>query len=180
MGETNRFRPRGLAAGLALGAALAASLAAQPAGAQAKAYNAADAAIVANALRTLAGGNAAAALALRAQAQDPAAKKLIAWYVFVRKDGRGDFAEVAAFLKENPHWPAMDYVARTADRSITPTTRADLLLAWFADRLPETGEGTIDAYAALKSQGKTKEALDLLRRAWTRIRLTDTEEAEIL
>jgi soluble lytic murein transglycosylase len=71
-------------------------------------------------------------------------------------------------------------VERTADRSITPTTRADLLLAWFADRLPETGEGLIDAHAALKGQGKAKEAVDLLRRAWAAIRLTDAEEAEIL
>lgn len=176
MGERRRLRSSGLAAALLFGALGAAP----PAAAQTKAYNSADAVIVGNALRTLAAGNAPAALALRAQAQDPAARKLIAWYAFVRKDARADFAEVSAFLNENPHWPAMDYVARTADRSITPKTRADLLLAWFADRLPETGEGMLDAYAALKSQGKEKEAVDLLRRAWARIRLTDHEEAEIL
>ena len=176
VGERRRFRSSGLAAALLLGA-LAAVL---PAAAQTKAYNPADAAIVGNALRTLAAGNAPAALALRAQAQDPAARKLIAWYVFVRKDARADFAEVTAFLEDNPHWPAMDHVARTADRSITPKTRADLLLAWFGDRLPVTGEGMMDAFAALKSQGKEKEALDLLRRAWARIRLTDHEEAAIL
>jgi soluble lytic murein transglycosylase len=164
---------------LALGA-LWVVFVAQSADAQTKAYDAADAVVVANALRTLAAGNPAGALALRAQAQDPAAKKLIAWYVFVRKDARADFAEVSAFLRENPHWPAMNYVARTADRSITPTTRADPLLAWFADRLPETGEGLMDAHAALARQGKAKEATDLLRRAWARIRLTDAEEAEIL
>jgi soluble lytic murein transglycosylase len=174
VGISHRFGLRGIALALCALASL------QPAAAQNKAFNPNDAAVVANALRALNGGNPAAALALRAQAQDPAAKKLIAWYVFVRKDGRADFAEVATFLKENPHWPAMDYVARTADRSITPQTRADLLLAWFEHRLPETGEGLLDAYAALKSQGKAKEALDLLRRAWPTIRLTDTEEAEIL
>ncbi len=179
----NQHRKRGVAAGLAFAAATLGAVAiaiALPVAAQTKGYNPADAAVVANALRILAGGNAAAALALRAQAQDPAAKKLIAWYVYVRKDGRADFAEVAAFLKDNPHWPGMDHAARTADRSITPATRTDLLLAWFADRLPETGEGVIDTYAALKSQGKEKEALDLLRRSWARVRLTDAEEAEIL
>ncbi len=176
MGEQHRSGLGRTAAALALGAMLAA----EPASAQTKAYNAADAAVVANALRAIVGGNPAAALALRAQAQDPAAKKLIAWYVYSRKDGRGDFAEVAAFLKENPHWPAMDYVARTADRSITPKTPAALLLAWFAHRLPETGEGLMDAYAALKSQGREKEALDLLRRSWARIRLTDAEIDAIL
>jgi soluble lytic murein transglycosylase len=175
----NWHRIRGMAAALALCAAALGALA-HPAAAQAKAFNPADAAVVASALRTLAGGNAAAALALRAQAQDPAARKLIAWYVFVRKDARSDFAEVSAFLEAHPHWPALDYVARTADRSITPKTRADLLLAWFSDRLPETGEGMLDTHAALKAQGKEKEALDLLRRAWARIRLTDAEEAEIV
>lgn len=178
VGQGQRNGTRGAA--FALGALIAAALAPHPAAAQAKAYNPADVAVVANALRALAGGNPAAALALRAQAQDPAAKKLIAWYVFVRKDTHADFAEVSAFLKQNAHWPAMDYVARTADRSITAATRADLLLDWFADRLPETGEGLMGAYAALKAQGKAKEALDLLRRAWGEIRLTDAEEAEIL
>ncbi|MFO0986746.1 MAG: lytic transglycosylase domain-containing protein [Alphaproteobacteria bacterium] len=175
MGEPGRYRHRGLAAALILGA-----LAAVPAAAQTKGFNPADAAVVGNALRALSGGNIAAALALRAQAQDPAARKVIAWHAFGRKDARADFAEVAAFLKENAHWPAMDHVARTADRSITAKTRADLLLAWFADRLPETGEGLMEAVAALKSQGKEKESLDLLRRSWARIRLTDVEEAEIM
>ena len=176
VGERRRYWPCAPAAALIAGALAAAP----PALAQAKAYNPADAAVVSNALRALAVGNAPAALALRAQAQDPAARKLIAWYAFVRKDARADFAEVAAFLRDNPHWPAMDYVARTADRSITAKTRADLLLAWFADRLPETGGGLMEALAALKAQGKEKEALDLLRRSWARIRLTDAEEAEIM
>lgn len=170
----------GMAGALALGALLAPP----PAAAQAKAFVPGDAAVVANAIRLLNGGNTAAALALRARAQDPAAKKLIAWYVFSRRDGgrdrRGDFAEVAAFAKDNPLWPASEQILRTADRSITPTTRADLLLAWFANRLPDTGDGLLDAVAALKAQGKAKAAQDLLRRAWARIRLTDAEEAEIL
>jgi len=184
VGEEHRNRFGGVAAALALGALLAAELAAHPAAAQTNAYNPADAAVVANALRMLAGGNAAAALALRAQARDPAAKKLIVWHTLVRDDGareRGvDFGEIAAFIKENRHWPASDRLVRAAERSIMLTTGADLLLAWFADRLPETDEGLLDACAALKSQGKAKEATDLLRRSWARMRLTDAEEAEIL
>ncbi|HEY7607715.1 MAG TPA: lytic transglycosylase domain-containing protein [Alphaproteobacteria bacterium] len=176
MGEKFRIGIGGVAAGLALGAALLAL----PATAQTKAYNPADAGVVANALRLLASGNTEGALALRAQAQDPAAKKLIAWYAYSRRAGHGDFAEIAAFIKDNPHWPALDKIAHAADRSIALQTRADLLLAWYATRLPETGDGLMEAVAALKAQGKAKEAVELLRRAWARIRLTDAEEAEIL
>lgn len=166
----------GVAGAWAVGALLIAA----PAGAQNRAFMAGDAAVVANALLSVNNGNPAAALALRARTQDMAARKLIAWYAFSRRDGRGEFAEVAAFMRENPHWPLPELIARTADRSITPQTPAAVLLAWFSDKLPETGEGLLDTVAALKAQGKAKEAMELLRRFWVRIRLTDTEEAEIL
>jgi soluble lytic murein transglycosylase len=177
VGEFRRFGGRGLfACALALGVTAPSA----PATAQSSAYMAADAAVVGNAIRAINAGNPAAALALRAQAQDPAAKKLIAWYVFSRRDARGDFAEITTFLRENPRWPALDYVARAADRSITAKTPAAQILAWFAHRLPETGDGLMDAVAALKAQGKAEEAQSLLRRAWARLRLTDAEEAELL
>jgi soluble lytic murein transglycosylase len=171
-------RIKGIVGGLALGAVLSAA----PASAQTSAFDAADAAVVGSAIRAINAGNPAGALALRAQARDPAAKKLIAWYVFSRRDagGAGDFAEITAFLRDNPRWPALEYVARAADRAITLKTPADQILAWFANRLPETGDGLLDAVAALKAQGKAQEALELLRRAWSRLRLTDKEEAEIL
>ncbi|MGH7003333.1 MAG: transglycosylase SLT domain-containing protein, partial [Alphaproteobacteria bacterium] len=136
--------------------------------------------MVANAMLAVNNGNVAGALALRTRTQDSAAQKLIAWYAFSRRDGRGDFGEVAAFLRDNARWPLPEVIARTADRSISPHTPAADLLVWFADRLPETGEGLMDAVAALKAQGKAKEAQDLLRRAWATIRLTDAEEAEIV
>ena len=176
VGEQHRIDKSGLAAALAFGAALLSHAAA----AETKAYTPADAAVVANALRLLGSGNTAGALALRAQAQDLAAKKLIAWYAYSRRDGHGDFAEIVTFARENPQWPAPEQIMRAADRSITPKTPADLLLAWYAEHLPETGDGVMDAYATLKAQGKVKEAVDLLRRSWARIRLTDAEEAEIL
>jgi len=166
----------GIAAGLALGIVLTAPAAR----AQHSAFVPGDAAVVASAVRGINSGNATAALALRAQAQDPAAKKLISWYVFSRFGGHADFAEITAFYRENARWPAPEQILRAADRSITVKTPADLILAWFANRLPETGDGLMDAVAALKAQGKAQEAQDLLRRAWARIRLTDAEEADIL
>lgn len=166
--------------GLAGACALGALLSVAPANAQNRAFMPGDAAVVASALLAANGGNPAVALSLRSRTQDPAAQKLIAWFVYSRRDGRGDFADVAAFMRANPHWPLPELVARSADRSITPQTSAAVLLDWFAGRVPETGEGLLDMVAALKAQGKAKEAVELLRRAWARIRLTDTEENEIL
>jgi soluble lytic murein transglycosylase len=176
IGKPVRLRLAALAAALSAAALAAAT----PAAAQYRAFAPADAGVVARALRALHAGNAAGALDLRAQAKDPAARTLIAWYAYSRRDGRGRFADVAAFIRDNPKWPAQAALLRTADRSITPATPAALLLAWFADRLPETGEGLMNAIAALAAQGKAKAATALLRRAWVRLRLTDAEEAEIL
>src|SRR5512147_573714 len=88
VGEQHRIGQSGLAAALALGEPLLSHAAA----AETKGYTTADAAVVANALLLLVGGNTAGALALRAQTQDLSAKKLIAWYAYSRRDGHGDFA----------------------------------------------------------------------------------------
>lgn len=173
------FRAR-VRAGVLLALPIAALAVAPMAAAQNRMFSPGDAAVVANALIAANGGNAAVALSLRTRTQDVAAQKLIAWYVFTRRDARADFGEVTAFLRANPHWPMPEAIVRTADRSITPQTSAALLLQWFADRLPLTGEGLMDALAALKAQGKAAEATALLRRSWASIRLTDTEEAEIV
>ncbi|MCW5773272.1 MAG: lytic transglycosylase domain-containing protein [Rhodospirillaceae bacterium] len=173
VGDTLRIRRGAIALALAFSIAT-------PGLAQHRAFAPADAGTVAAALRAIHAGNPTGALALRAQAQDVAAKKLIAWYVYSRRDGRGAFADIVAFIRDNPNWPGKDLLLRAADRSITPRTNAALLLTWYANRVPETGDGLMNAVAALTAQGKPKEALALLRRGWGGIRLTDTEEAEIL
>src|SRR5689334_2560076 len=89
-GKIRGFRARAFAAAI-LALPVAALAATTAASAQNRAFAPGDAAVVANALLAANGGNAAVALSLRSRTQDAAAQKLIAWYVFTRRDAHADF-----------------------------------------------------------------------------------------
>jgi soluble lytic murein transglycosylase len=139
-----------------------------------------DAALVRTALRAAAGDDLATVQALRLRTKDALARRLIAWIALTHRNGQGDFAEIVGFGHDRKPWPLFELVERSADRSITSRTPADLLLAWFADRVPHSAEGLLNAHAALVAQGKSDAADDLLRRTWSRVPLTHGDEGEIL
>ncbi len=148
--------------------------------AQVKPFGTADARLAAQALAAANSGDTARALSLRSATRDSVAAKLIAWYALSRRDASADVAEIAAFLRDNPHWPAPALLRQTFERSISASTGADHLLAWFADSNPQSYAALHDSVAALLRQRKVVEAAALLRRAWPRIRLTEAQEDEVL
>src|SRR5258707_2371612 len=46
---------------------------------------------------------------------DPAAQKLVEWFILRHPDGEANFNRFAAFIADNPHWPSMALFRRRAE-----------------------------------------------------------------
>ena len=76
----------------------------------------------------------------------PLAEALVGWNAL--RAGFGDFADYAAFLRENPDWPGLDLLIRQGEAKLRPGADADDLRLWFADRDPAT-RTALEALAAV-------------------------------
>jgi soluble lytic murein transglycosylase len=89
------------------------------------------------------------------------------------------FSDYASYLIANPDWPDASRMRGWAEKAMQPGENAATVLAFFAVKKPETGNGwarLADAYAA---SGRSAQALDAARSAWREADLSDTDEQAI-
>ncbi|MFC0201009.1 lytic transglycosylase domain-containing protein [Paracoccus rhizosphaerae] len=76
----------------------------------------------------------------------PLAEALVGWNAL--RAGFGDFADYAAFLRENPDWPGLDLLIRQGEAKLQPGADADDLRLWFDGRAPST-VAALEAWTAV-------------------------------
>ncbi len=103
-------------------------------------------------------------LARKAKERLPA--KVIRWMELAGDRPRGDFAEVARFLEDNPEWPRRAALLRNAELALPDDLPDERLLAWFEARPPVTAAGAVRHAAALMRAGQKARATALLRATW--------------
>ncbi|MCH9012326.1 MAG: hypothetical protein IIA68_04580 [Proteobacteria bacterium] len=103
-------------------------------------------------------------LARKAKERLPA--KVIRWMELAGDRPRGDFAEVARFLEDNPEWPRRAALLRNAELAMPDDLPDERLLAWFEARPPVTAAGAVRHAAALVRAGQKARATALLRATW--------------
>ncbi|MCH6587712.1 MAG: lytic transglycosylase domain-containing protein [Proteobacteria bacterium] len=103
-------------------------------------------------------------LARKAKERLPA--KVIRWMELAGDRPRGDFAEVARFLEDNPEWPRRAALLRNAELAMPDDLPDERLLAWFEARPPVTAAGAVRHAAALMRAGQKARATALLRATW--------------
>ena len=97
----------------------------------------------------------------------------------LRQSSGYSFASYANFLIANPGWPAETTLRRWAERAMRPGENAGLVLAFYAEDKPASGNGyarLADAYAA---GGRMSEALQAARGAWASPDLGSDDERAI-
>ena len=97
----------------------------------------------------------------------------------LRQSSGYSFASYANFLIANPNWPAETTLRRWAERAMRPGESAGLVLAFYAEDKPTSGNGyarLADAYAA---SGRMNEALEAARGAWASPDLGSDDEQAI-
>ena len=129
------------------------------------ALSSADAASLREAMSAAAGGKLADAKALRDKIANPAARKLVDWFVY--RGGYGTASEIRAFLDANAAWPDRNLLTQRAEEALfNSAAGAADIRAFFANAQPRTAVGfaaLASAHLADKDEAKAKA---LAQKAW--------------
>lgn len=106
------------------------------------------------------------ATAVVSPATDPLLAKVLDWMRLARPNSGASFAEIAAFVRDNPRWPQPSVLQRRAEEAIVLSTPSDDLLVWFAAYPPITADGRTAFGEALLRKGRDAEGRKALREAW--------------
>jgi soluble lytic murein transglycosylase len=120
------------------------------------------------------------ATAIEKTISDPAAARLVEWFILRHPDGQAGFGRYAAFIADNPGWPSMGLLRRRAEvclwqeRSDAATIRA------FTGGQPVSAKGRFALARVLLAEGDRDGAARQVREAWRSEELSEKLEAEAL
>ena len=109
---------------------------------------------------------------LLANADGPVARDLVTWIRL--REGVGTYADYWNFLLRRSDWPDQQRLRDRAEEALTAEIPTLDVLTFFADRLPETGEGAVRLAAALTDAGRVDQAELVLVETWLNEGLSDT------
>lgn len=116
--------------------------------------------------------------ALTAAARDgQAARDVIEWHRL--RGGRGTSADVLAFLRRNPDWPGLPYLAEKSEDTMADAPVADRI-EFFKMFPPQSGAAVLAHADALKATGETGTAEAGIVQAWRSMALSDAEQSRFL
>jgi len=131
------------------------------------------------ALKAASGGDLADARAARDKVSEPAARKLVDWYLY--RVGYGTAGDIRAFLDSSPAWPDRRLLIQRAEEALfNSTASAAEIKAFFGGKEPATAVGMAalaSAYLADKDEARAKA---LAVKAWTDYHLPAGQEAAFL
>jgi soluble lytic murein transglycosylase len=107
-------------------------------------------------------GNWAEARSSAVQARDPVVPRLVEWAYVSQKNSGVAFSEIAQFLKDVPDWPGRDRILARAEEAMRPGMDSQTVIAWFADRTPQTGIGKVRLGEALIAAGSLARGRELV------------------
>ena len=108
--------------------------------------------------------------------KDPVAAKVMQWARLSKPNPKADFAEISAFMAENPDWPGQKGLQRRAEEAMNGQTPDDVVLAWFDDREALSGDGKARLGEALMAAGEESQGREVIRDAWINGNFTKRRE----
>jgi soluble lytic murein transglycosylase len=109
---------------------------------------------------------------------DPAAQKLVEWYILRHPDADAKFNRFAAFIADNPDWPGMALMRRRAEARLWQERIDATTVRTFTGDKPTSAKGRLALARALLAQGDRDGATRWAREAWRSDELTERAEAE--
>ncbi len=125
-------------------------------------------------------GDWTAAKGLASQGHDATAGKLIQWRYLLDKNSGASFAEISAFLANNPNWPAHDTLYARAEKAIGTGADPHQVVAFFGSRDPVTGLGEVRFGEALMATGNVARGKKLVQQGWIDGSFEPNDEADII
>ena len=108
----------------------------------------------------------------------PVADDIVTWHRLRAGDGRAvDYAE---FLARRPDWPGLPLLQKVGEKAVAAEAAPAAVIAYFADRPPQTATGSLALHAALMQRGDRAAADREAVRAWRNLPMDASEQAAYL
>ena len=137
-----------------------------------------DLAAVRNAIDLVREGKTADATAAKKAIGDPAAQKLVEWFILKHPDGAANFSRYASFIADTPGWPSMGQLRRRAEACLWQERSEAATVHRFTGDRPASAKGSFALARALLAEGDREGAVRLVREAWRSEELAERIEGE--
>ncbi len=117
---------------------------------------------------------------VRDRIADPAAQKLVEWYLLRHPDTIAPFTRYAAFLAANPEWPSAALLRRRAEARLWEQRSDAATVRSFTGERPLTAKGKLALARVLIAEGDRDGAARLARDAWQTDELSERLETDVL
>jgi soluble lytic murein transglycosylase len=120
------------------------------------------------------------ATAIEKTIADPAAQKLVEWFILRHPDGDANFNRYAVFIADNPNWPSMGLFRRRAEVRLWQERSDAATVRRFTAGQPASAKGRFALARVLLAEGDRDGAARHVREAWRSEELSERAEAEAL
>ncbi len=116
---------------------------------------------------------------VRNRIADPAAQKLVEWYILRHPDTIAPFSRYAAFIAANPEWPSASLLRRRAEARLWEQRSDAATVRSFTGERPVTAKGKLALGRVLLAEGDRDGAARLARDAWRSDELSERLETDV-
>ena len=109
---------------------------------------------------------------------DPAAQRLVEWFILRHPDAEAGFGRYAAFIADNPSWPSMRPMRRRAEARLWQERADAATVRSFTGGQPASARGRFALARALLAEGDRTGAQSQVREAWPSEELSERVEAD--
>jgi soluble lytic murein transglycosylase len=110
---------------------------------------------------------------------DPAARKLVEWFILRHPDADANLSRYAAFIAENPNWPSIGLMRRRAEARLWQERSDATTVHGFTHDEPVSAKGRFALARVLLAEGDRDGGGRLARQAWRSEELSERAEAEV-
>ena len=116
---------------------------------------------------------------IRNKITDPAAQKLVEWYILRHPETIAPFSRYAAFIAANPQWPSAPLLRRRAEARLWEQRIDAATVRSFTGDQPASAKGKLALARVLLAEGDRDGAARLARDAWRSDELSERLEIDV-
>jgi len=109
---------------------------------------------------------------------DPAARKLVEWFILRHPEGNANFSRYAAFIADSPDWPSVGLMRKRAEARLWQERSDAATVRNFIGDQPASAKGRFALARVLLAEGDRDAAARLVRQAWRSDELAERSEAD--
>jgi soluble lytic murein transglycosylase len=137
-----------------------------------------DLAAVKNAIDLARKGNTSEATAIQKTIGDPAARKLVEWFILRYPEADANFSRYAAFIADSPGWPSMGLMRKRAEARLWQERSDAATVRNFVGDQPTSAKGRFALARVLLAEGDRDGAGSLVRQTWRSDKLSERSETD--